>query len=454
MKLVLNGINGEYLRNITGRAVADTELVEAAVAYASEVDLLFTWCWENKIPLRYWGRFDEGVPVAVPVLRTFLARRSPNYACSLLRCFHAKVIWWHGVGAYVGSANLSNAAWYNNIEAGTFFEEAELEGSGMDTQLRDFFRRVHAQSTPLSEELVEAIEARSKELSRIDRDDRQRQREFLETTGVKKWNGLVQQSKSDAASRLKEEFLQEWYATLQILRDIGAHLADGAARPEWLPEGVPFGAHADQFLHAYYYNHVIAADRSSQYEELHQTNRRNPQAALDKALGWWSEQKKPPTHEDVTLLEWAPFLREALSQDRLLTLTADDFEEVCSRVWSMQDHARRVPNATLSLPPPPDGKYEMPEKTSALAKYLYSRKASNGANVRETLHYVLYGGDDAGLPNRLWEATAFDGQWKIEHLGISALGELVGWALPDRFPPRNNRTSKALYSLGYPVAFA
>ncbi|WP_284417300.1 MULTISPECIES: hypothetical protein [unclassified Bradyrhizobium] len=56
----------------------------------------------------------------------------------------------------------------------------------------------------------------------------------------------------------------------------------------------------------------------------------------------------------------------------------------------------------------------------------------------EMLHHVLYGGAADQVPERLWEAISTDA-WKIEHLGISALGELVGWALPDLFPPRNNR---------------
>jgi NAD(P)-dependent dehydrogenase (short-subunit alcohol dehydrogenase family) len=54
------------------------------------------------------------------------------------------------------------------------------------------------------------------------------------------------------------------------------------------------------------------------------------------------------------------------------------------------------------------------------------------------------------VPDRLWEAIAADA-WRIEHFGISALGELVGWALPESYPPRNNRTSKSLRSLGFPV---
>jgi hypothetical protein len=68
----------------------------------------------------------------------------------------------------------------------------------------------------------------------------------------------------------------------------------------------------------------------------------------------------------------------------------------------------------------------------------------------EVLQHVLYDGTDEAAPTRLWDAT-MESAWRIDHVGISALGELIGWALPDKFPPRNNRTSKALRSLGYSV---
>jgi hypothetical protein len=72
------------------------------------------------------------------------------------------------------------------------------------------------------------------------------------------------------------------------------------------------------------------------------------------------------------------------------------------------------------------------------------------SNVLRVIYHVLYGGTDDNVPERLWEAISVDA-WRIEHFGISALGELVGWALPERYPPRNNRTSKSLRSLGFPV---
>jgi hypothetical protein len=101
---------------------------------------------------------------------------------------------------------------------------------------------------------------------------------------------------------------------------------------------------------------------------------------------------------------------------------------------------------------PNGNRIDMTTKTKALARFLFSRRSQSGSSALQFLNHVLYGGTDDAFPTRLREGTV-DDAWKIEHLGISALGELVGWALPDKFPPRNNRTSKALYALGYPVTF-
>jgi hypothetical protein len=165
-------------------------------------------------------------------------------------------------------------------------------------------------------------------------------------------------------------------------------------------------------------------------------------------MAWWSGLPSGPKGEEKALFDWAPYLRQKLSDESLSLLSREDFLSICERVWSIQDHARRVSNATLNLPG--GRRYSMAEKTGALASYLFERRSPNGATVAQVIHHVLYGGTDEDLPARLWEATT-EGPWKIDHLGVSALGELIGWALPDKFPPRNNRTSKALRALGYPV---
>ncbi len=320
---------------------------------------------------------------------------------------------------------------------------------GIDDQLRGFFSKVDENASPLNDELFRAIEARAKEVSELRKSDQEKQKKFLDIQSVKQWSGLLQESHNSAQEKRKKVFIAEWYETLQILRTIGSIISRDDNRPKWLPENVPAGAQADQFLHAHYYNHVIGADQRSYYEAHFAENRLNPDQALQEQVEWWRDLAAPPTEEDVTLLEWAPFLQSALSKDRILNLSANDFSGVCERIWSIQDHARRVANSVLGLPG--GRRYDRPTKTEALAKFLFEQRAYNGASILQVIHYVLYEGPNDVLSSRLWEAVSNE-KWRIPHFGISALGEIVGWALPETFPPRNNRTSKSLRSLGFPVS--
>lgn len=68
----------------------------------------------------------------------------------------------------------------------------------------------------------------------------------------------------------------------------------------------------------------------------------------------------------------------------------------------------------------------------------------------QLLDYVLYGGKDDGLWERLYSA-AFEEEYKFQHYGLNSIAELIGWARPEVAPPRNGRTSKALKALGFYV---
>jgi histone H3/H4 len=445
MRFVLNAINREYLRNIVENGVKATERVDAAVAYVTKEDLLFDWCWQNKIPLRFWGRFDEDVPVAPRILRQFLTRASANYSCKLVRKFHAKVIWWHGLGAYVGSANLTGSAWYSNVEAGTFYEEAELEASGMDIELREFFRVLDQNGSPLTREICELLERRQGQLAKFKEADAKDAKDFLANPNVKPWEGLVHVTGKAGHERQRQEFLDEWNATLTLLRNLQDKVE--SYRPSWLREGIPAGAHVDQFLHAHYYNRVMDKGRSY-FEEWHEKSRANPDQAEIEALEWWQQQSLPPSNEDRMLNEWAPFLRDMLAAQRLQELSEDDLAEIFKRVHAIADHARRIPNKDVDLPS--TRQYSMDEKSNALAAKIFKERSQGGHSFAEVLDHILYGGSLADVPQRLWDGIN-EPQWKIDHIGRSALGELVGWALPNDFPPRNSRTSKALRSLGHDV---
>lgn len=442
MRLILGGINGHYLRNITLNAAQETEEVLAAVAYATHAELLFDWCWKHEIPLRFYGRLDDQVAVTVPILESFLRRKSGISVCKLVQHHHAKVIWWRGVGVYLGSANLTDSAWHKNVEAGCFFPEDEITDE-MAAELQALFATLEQHATPLTQELVDEMRWRARELHQA-RPDAKR---FWAHSSLITWPGLVQTTPKSAASQRRDTFLKEWYATLQHLRDIGAAVSRPENRPSWVDGAAPAGAQADQFLHAYYYERTFDGAKAD-YPAHHEKNKGRRDAALAEAIAWWRSLPQAPGSEDHMLNVTAPALRAALAEPRLTAMTGADFRAVCGGVHAIADYSRRVRNRAVNLP---DGtRYTIPQKLDALAARIWSDQGTGGRRVRALLRHILYGGPSDQLPERLWQGID-DPRQKVDGLGISALGELVGWALPDRFPPRNGRTSKALRALGYPV---
>lgn len=443
MRLIMSGINGHYLRNITSNCAPDTEEVLAAVAYATDAALLFEWCWQNNIPLKFYGRLDEGVAVSVSILADFLSKKSPDYVCRLVQHHHAKIIWWRGVGVYIGSANLTGRAWYTNVEAGCFFPDDEINDE-MASDLLDLFATLEENATPLTEEVLEEMKRRVRALTAA----MPEANEFWASPSFKKWPGLVQTAPKTARDRKRQAFLEEWHATLQELRNIGTRVSQPENRPTWISASAPAGAQADQFLHAYYYQHTFDG-RKANYEAFFDRNNGRRQQALAEAIQWWRQLPAAPSSEDEMLNVTSPFLQSALTERQLQSMTEEKFHDICMGVHAIKDYARRVPNKAVGLPDI-GTPYTRPEKVAALSKRIWNDPSAGGVRVNEVLRYVLYGGSGEQLPERLWQAVT-DPKWKIDGLGISALGELVGWALPDRFPPRNGRTSKSLRSLGYDV---
>ncbi len=445
MRLILNGINHEYLRNITENNREKTERVDAAVAYVSSEDLLFNWCWENKIPLKFWGRHDETVPVEPYILKKFLDRRSANYRCKLVRHFHAKVIWWHGVGAYVGSANLSDSAWNGNVEAGTFFEESELEELGMDEQLKDFFNVLENHGSELTEEIWRFLEDRKKQLSQDWLTNKKRSEAARENPIVSHWPGLVTVPRRNAADRQKAEFLNEWNSTLTVLRNLAAKVTD--YRPDWVKPDAPAGAQVDRFLAAHYYKRVMENGRSL-FEDWHQKTKLDPDKAELEALEWWRSHKTPPSNEEKTLNEWAPFLREKLSAEGLQIQSAEALGDIFLRVHAIRDHSLKIENSYLGLSA--NQNHTLETKCERFAIKIFDYRSEGGKNIFDLLNYIIYGGLEEDIPMRLWDGIS-NKNWRFPHIGRNSLGEIVGWALPDKYPPRNGRTSKALRSLGHNV---
>ena len=448
MKFVGGGINGVYLLGIHEQGMEKTDSLKIAVAYASGSPRILEDCWNKKIRVTFWGRYDDTNPVTLPILKTFLDRKSPNYVCKLVPdIFHAKVIWWDGYGAYVGSANLTENAWFGNIEAGVFFPEDELAESGLEEELLEFFEELDTHSYALTDEIFSEMSSVAKIKTDFDERLKEAMQGFHKNRRIPKKAPLTYYVKTKALDRQRNKFLKEWQDTLQILRSIADRVSQEAQRPSWITPEVPKGVQADQFLHAFYYSEVRKGTRSMHWE-FHDRNRSNPEKALQEAMAWWRNLNLPPHNEDRTIFEWAPFLREKLSKEILPSLSKSDFVEVCSRLHALRDHSLRVKYTTFGSDPLPTMKSD--ERIQLLAEWLYEQVSSSGGKILDAINHVLWSGPLSDTPSRIFEASSLP-TWKIPHFGISTIGEIVGWALPNDFPPRNGRTSKALTALGYNV---
>lgn len=145
MKFFGNGTNGAYLRDVLPREGSGVEWVKAAIAYGSDEKTLIQNCLDLGARLDIWMRYDHTVPVAPALLRHLLRCEQRNVFCKLVPdVLHAKVIWWRGYGAYIGSANLTDRAWMTNIEFGVFLSEAELEAGRAIGELEIFFGALDA----------------------------------------------------------------------------------------------------------------------------------------------------------------------------------------------------------------------------------------------------------------------------------------------------------------------
>jgi len=445
MEFVAGKLNSNYLESVVNKNINDCSEVVAVVPYCNSTRL-FDLCKKAGKRVTFFGRLDASLPVDIPILKWFIEQKSPNYSCYLLHGgLHAKIIWMKGEGVYIGSANLTDRGWIDNIEAGVFLPETTLEAHGTSTELENLVDEVRKRSTPVNSEIVSMLvelKRRRAELSKIEGDINEW---FKKNCRVPKIPSLVSVNKTKSADRQKNNFLKEWNETLQLLRSISHRLRD--YRPDWVGQEVPDGVHVDQFLHAFYYLRVREGMKQP-FDDYFEKNKHNPEAALIEQMKWWSRGEYPHDDEYNFITNWAPSSRELLAQDRLGSLSESEFITLTCQIHAIREHSIKQESEFLGLS---SGSHPADMKREEFGKWLYRQKSKHGIAVLETVDYVLYGGDYASVPDRLWEATR-PGKWKIDHMGLSSLGEIVGWALPDVFPPRNSRTSKALRALGNPVA--
>lgn len=415
----------------------------AAIAYASHDNLeLFEACKTYGKNLTFYGRYDQSVPVHPAVVKWFLDNASPNYVCRMVPdILHAKVIWWVDVGAYIGSANLTDRAWNSNIEAGVFLTQDELEDMDMTHQLQQFFHVVDSRSHPVNDEFYKHLLELSMQRTGIDRAEhefrKKAKRFFPEAASLNEVSSL------SGSEKAYQRFEQAWRESLQALRNVSNFVVRDEYRPHWIPANTPKGVQADQFIHAYYYKSIKGHLGKEFVDNAHIANKGNPQKALVDALEWWKESDFDYSDEERHVTDWAPQLKADLARSSLQSLSPDKFIEALSKVHAIRDYAGKRRNSDFGRTALP---YE--DKLTAHLNEVWSLKSKGGKTAIDLLEYVIWGAGP--IEKRIWRGVNSE-EWRIPMLGYSALGEIVGWARPDEYPPRNDRSIKGLQALGQRV---
>lgn len=464
MKAILGKLNDELLVNLAIRSRPFCSHIDAAVAYADGKDhQLVQRCKEYDQSIRFFGLLDQSGAVAPSLLRELLAWGPSRAEARLVKGhFHAKVIWWRGFGAYIGSANLTHKAWFNNVEAGVFFEEDELVGSDLGADLDALFEYLVAHSNPVIEETVAKLESLAAERQAAAPHEAKLRAKFDQLFGHLAENpGLtVKPAKGAQAAKPNlalQRFAEEWMRTLQLMRGLSKEFHAYGLRPKWVDANAHPAVHFDQFLHAYYYDYVrggMDADQdddlsgSDKVEAAFQKHRADPAAALKEAVHWWANLPEDSHGEEEFIRVTGPDMRTRLSKDAVKAMDLPAFTEALRNVNAFRMHARQVKNVDFGLPA--DHYENMEQRVERLCAWLWAHRSSSGKTVRDVVEFVLWGTSPSDMEQRLWMA-AYDDAYRLPHFGQSSLGEAVGWARPDEYPPRNNRTNKALRSLGHDV---
>lgn len=460
MRAILGKLNGEWLTDLAKGAAPFCATVDAAVAYVCAPNPLVDACKEHGMRLTLYGLLDADVAVHPKVLKELLSWGPTRAEARLVKGnFHAKVIWWRGYGAYVGSANLTEKAWYNNVEAGIFFSETELTETGMGAELELMFDYLHNNSISVTDEIVGNLSTLAGERRKIDALQRDLRKDFDQLFGhLQEHKGLVTVApKGQRENRAEKRFVTEWMETLQLMRGLRRDFTNLNLRPPWVDANAHPALHFDQFLHAYYYDFVRgdgAVDEDEDATALDKVqahfikNRGNTATALTQAARWWASLPNDCHGEEVFIRDVAPRMQKLLSREALHSMGVGEFTEAIRNVNAFRMHARQIPKSEFGLPS--DHHENIEECVNRLCEWLWRQRSKSGKTVRDVLEFVLWGSAPVDMERRLWLGVWGD-DYRLPHFGQSSLGEAVGWARPDDYPPRNNRTNKALRALGHDV---
>jgi hypothetical protein len=428
--------------------------IYAAIAFSYD-DLLIQKCIEKKIHLEWWGLFNSDISTSIELIKTAIKSSFIKFY-PYANNFHPKVIYFENYGLYIGSANMTKNGLYNNVEAGTFIEEIDLTLE-MKSEIQTFFNFLRDKSFPITvddieilDEYIEEIENDENEIARKkasinDLFDEKFQHLFLLKTGVTDW----EKTKKDTENRRKLIFLQEWRETQNFIAIVHHEILNIYNKLTWVTEKADAKIVTDQLLQSYYYDYILKGKEERKksivkVNESYEKNKKDPLRAVEEAMEWWQQNYIP---DETTIYLWGPENKKILNTIRDRDITYEEFHKVLSQNYAAVNHARQIQNKFFNLLE--DFKTNLAERTEIYTKWLFNQKSSENLNINAVLRYLLFE-DNIPLEERIYNAL-YNEKYRIERLGRSIIGELVGWCRTDITHIRNNRVNKALRCFGYDV---
>jgi hypothetical protein len=361
--------------------------------------------------------------------------------------YHPKILWFRGVGAYVGSANLTDNGWTGNLECGVWFDQQDLLRLGWGTSLSSMFDVIARRSTEATEEHLRAYESLRSATSALEK-----QKAMFTEAAAKALKTIpgaeppLDPTARRGGGAAKAAFMSQWNNGLTLLRKMTKMVA-AMPKPSWIAADSPPSIVQDQATEGWYHDHIRSTGESlAQIEKLHAQNRTFPEAVTRTILEGWLANADPERFAEW-VNESPKTVHNLLQRNRVRSLSRDDLARVLYLAHASREHARQIRNETLGLPREAHTPQE--ERCGLYSDLLLSAVSDSGRTIHDVLEYVLWGDGQTGdCAERIWNAVYLP-EWSLPHLGVSTLGELIGYARPGEFPPRNGRVSKTLYALGY-----
>lgn len=290
MKLVANRLNRVWPSALVSVADDDSLTgIDLAVAYASTMPDILDLATRRPVPMRLFALLDaDGFP-DLKLANDILTAAHTRWKLYFLRdYYHPKVMWFRGVGCYIGSANLSESAWKQNIECGLWLSEAELTTNGLAKPLDHLFDDLSTEYPARRSDLaaLKRLETERAKLSEARRAFNAEADRIL--AHIPKGRAMTfEPTREQRPSEQKEKFRREWGRCVHILQTLGERTAK-VTWPEWVEKDVAPAIVFDQATE-YWYTLSVRDERTrdSSVEALHERNRANPDGAADSLLALW-----------------------------------------------------------------------------------------------------------------------------------------------------------------------